>query len=145
MVVRWINKEDLEAVAELERLCFSVPWSFSVLEQGFSNGLDRYLVVEEDGKVAGYANFKILAGEGDIERVAVHPQMRRRGFGRKLMEKMVEYAKSQGVADMTLDVRVNNEKALNLYKSCGFAEEGRRKDYYREPTEDAIILWRHGI
>ncbi len=117
-----MNKEDLEAVAELERLCFSVPWSFSVLEQGFSNGLDHYIVVEQYGNVAGYANFRIVAGEGEIERVAVHPEMRRQGFGRKLMERMVEYAKSQGVEDMTLDVRVNNEKAINLYESCGFSE-----------------------
>lgn len=144
-MVRWVNKDDLEAVAELERLCFSIPWSQAVLEEGFSNGLDRYVVAEQDGAVVGYANFRIVAGEGEIERVAVHPDMRRRGHGRKLMEAMVEYSRSQGVTDMTLDVRVNNEKAINLYESCGFAEEGRRKDYYREPTEDAIIMWRRGI
>jgi len=91
---------------------------------------------------AGYINFRILAGEGEIERVAVHPLLRGRGFGRKLMEAMVEYASGQGVRDITLDVRVNNQTAINLYESCGFVKEAIRKDYYREPTEDAIIMWR---
>ncbi len=144
-MVRWSDRADLEAVAELERLCFSIPWSPAAIEEAFSNELYRFAVVEEKGKVVGYANFRIVADEGEIERVAVHPDSRRRGYGRKLMEAMVNYARRKGVRDMTLDVRVNNEKAINLYKSCGFAEEGRRRDYYREPTEDAIIMWRRDI
>ncbi len=136
------SKDDLDAVAELEQLSFSIPWSYENLEQGLSNGLDQYLVWEENGMAAGYINFRILAGEGEIERVAVHPLLRGRGFGRKLMEAMVEYASGQGVRDITLDVRVNNQTAINLYESCGFVKEAIRKDYYREPTEDAIIMWR---
>ena len=124
-MVRWVSREDLETVARLEELCFSIPWS--------------------KGSVVGYANFRMVADEGEIERVAVHPDFRRRGYGRKLMEAMVDYSRKKGVRDMTLDVRVNNEKAINLYESCGFSEEGRRKDYYREPTEDAIIMWRRDI
>ena len=135
-------RSDLDAVAELEQLSFSIPWSYENLEQGLSNGLDQYLVWEENGMAAGYINFRILAGEGEIERVAVHPLLRGRGFGRKWMEAMVEYASGQGVRDITLDVRVNNQTAINLYESCGFVKEAIRKDYYREPTEDAIIMWR---
>ena len=141
-MIRWMLKDDLDAVAELEQLSFSIPWSYENLEQGLSNGLDQYLVWEENGMAAGHINFRILAGEGEIERVAVHPLLRGRGFGRKLMEAMVEYASGQGVRDITLDVRVNNQTAINLYESCGFVKEAIRKDYYREPTEDAIIMWR---
>ena len=141
-MIRWMLKDDLDAVAELEQLSFSIPWSYENLEQGLSNGLDQYLVWEENGMAAGYINFRILAGEGEIERVAVHPLLRGRGFGRKLMEAMVEYASGQGVRDITLDFRVNNQTAINLYESCGFVKEAIRKDYYREPTEDAIIMWR---
>ena len=141
-MIRWMLKDDLDAVAELEQLSFSIPWSYENLEQGLSNGLDQYLVWEENGMAAGYINFRILAGEGEIERVAVHPLLRGRGFGRKLMEAMVEYASGQGVRDITLDVRVNNQTAINLYESCGFVKEAIRKYYYREPTEDAIIMWR---
>lgn len=144
-MVRWVSREDLEAVAKLEELCFSIPWSTNAIEEAFANELYRFVAVEENGSVVGYANFRIVADEGEIERVAVHPDSRRRGYGRKLMEAMVEYSRKKGVRDMTLDVRVNNEKAINLYESCGFVEEGRRKDYYREPTEDAIIMWRREI
>lgn len=141
-MVRWMRKDDLDAVAEVEQLSFSIPWSYDTLKEGLSNGLDQYLVWEENGIAAGYINFRILAGEGEIERVAVHPLMRGRGYGRKLMEAMTEYASSQGVADITLDVRSGNQTAINLYESCGFVGEAVRKDYYRQPTEDAIIMWR---
>ena len=144
-MVRWVTREDLAAVARLEEMCFSIPWSNTAIEEAFANELYRFVAVEEKGVIVGYANFRIVADEGEIERVAVHPDSRRRGYGRKLMEAMVEYSRKKGVRDMTLDVRVNNEKAINLYESCGFVEEGRRKDYYREPTEDAIIMWRRGI
>ncbi|MCI9046690.1 MAG: ribosomal protein S18-alanine N-acetyltransferase [Hungatella sp.] len=144
-MVRWVSREDLAAVVRLEEMCFSIPWSNTAIEEAFANELYRFVAVEEKGVIVGYANFRIVADEGEIERVAVHPDSRRRGYGRKLMEAMVEYSRKKGVRDMTLDVRVNNEKAINLYESCGFVEEGRRKDYYREPTEDAIIMWRRGI
>ncbi len=144
-MVRWVSREDLAAVVRLEEMCFSIPWSNTAIEEAFANELYRFVAVEEKGIIVGYANFRIVSDEGEIERVAVHPDSRRRGYGRKLMEAMVEYSRKKGVRDMTLDVRVNNEKAINLYESCGFVEEGRRKDYYREPTEDAIIMWRRGI
>ena len=144
-MVRWVSREDLAAVVRLEEMCFSIPWSNTAIEEAFANELYRFVAVEEKGVIVGYANFRMVADEGEIERVAVHPDSRRRGYGRKLMEAMVEYSRKKGVRDMTLDVRVNNEKAINLYESCGFVEEGRRKDYYREPTEDAIIMWRRGI
>ena len=144
-MVRWVSREDLAAVARLEEMCFSIPWSNTAIEEAFANELYRFVAVEEKGVIVGYANFRIVADEGEIERVAVHPDSRRRGYGRKLMEFMVDYSRRKGVRDMTLDVRVNNEKAINLYESCGFTEEGRRKDYYREPTEDAIIMWRRDI
>lgn len=141
-MVRWMRKDDLDAVAELEQLSFSIPWSYETLKEGLSNGLDQYLVWEENGIAAGYINFRILAGEGEVERVAVHPLMRGRGFGRKLMDAMAEYTSSQGVTAITLEVRSGNQSAINLYESCGFVREAVRKDYYREPTEDALIMWR---
>ena len=141
-MVRWMHKDYLDAVAELEQLSFSVPWSYKTLKEGLSNGLDLYLVWEENGIAAAYVNFRILAGEGEIERVAVHPLFRGRGFGRKLMDAVAEYTSSQGVMEITLEVRSGNQTAINLYESCGFVREAVRKDYYREPVEDAIIMWR---
>lgn len=96
------------------------------------------------GQVVAYANLRLLAGEGEIERIAVNPAMRRRGIGRKLMEAMVTFASQEGVTDATLEVRAGNIAARKLYESFGFVEEGRRKAYYRNPTEDALIMWRRG-
>jgi len=140
-----MNREDLEAAALLEQLCFSVPWSLASLEQGLSNELDHYLVAEVHGNVAGYASLRIVAGEGEIQRIAVHPKMQGQGLGRKLMEAMEEYARSQGAGAMTLEVRAGSRKAINLYESCGFVKEGCRRAYYREPEEDALIMWHRGI
>lgn len=144
-MVRQMYREDLDAVAEIEQLSFSIPWSRSMLEQGISNDLDHYLIIEKCGQPAGYINFRFLAGEGEIERIAVHPRFRGQGLGRKLMEAMEEYGRSQGVTDITLEVRNSNKKAINLYESCGFVKEAVRKGYYREPVEDAIIMWRRRI
>lgn len=144
-MVRQMRREDLDAVAEMEKLSFSVPWSRNILEQGFLGDLDHYLVIEKDGQPAGYINFRFLAGEGEIERIAVHPRFRGQGLGRKLMEAMEEYGESQGVTAVTLEVRSSNKKAVNLYESCGFVKEAVRKGYYRDPVEDAIIMWRRRI
>ncbi len=161
--VRPMTVADLQNVWQLERECFSDAWSMKLLADALANDYDHFWVAEcgeaggaerpEDTgsrgaasyRFCGYANLRILAGEGEIERIAVDPALRRRGAGRKLMEAMAEFAGKEGVGDMTLEVRAGNTAALKLYESCGFAEEGRRKDYYRNPTEDALILWRRGV
>ena len=160
--VRPMTAADLQNVWQLERECFSDAWSMKVLTDALANDYDHFWVAEyrnampakcpedagsrpgADFRFCGYANLRVLAGEGEIERIAVVPALRRRGAGRKLMEAMAEFAGREGVGDMTLEVRAGNAAALKLYESFGFAAEGRRKDYYRNPTEDALILWRRG-
>ncbi len=142
MLIRRMRAEDLEAVRNLERLCFSDPWSMKILTEALGNAYDYFFVAEEEGKVFGYGNLRILAGEGEIERIAVHPKKRGRGTGRKLMEAMEEFAVSEGVQAVTLEVRAGNGAARNLYSSMGFFEEAVRKGYYRDPAEDAIIMWK---
>ncbi len=159
--VRPMAPADLQDVWKLERECFSDAWSMKLLEDALANDYDYFWVAECAGsagalsggagaevpvsRFCGYANLRILAGEGEIERIAVDPAMRRRGIGRKLMEAMAEFAGKEGVGDITLEVRAGNLAARKLYESFGFAEEGRRRDYYRNPTEDALIMWRRGV
>lgn len=140
--VRRMRTEDLESLAELEKRCFSEPWSYGILEAGLASPFDVFFVLEQDDAILGYANLRILAGEGEIQRIAVLPEFRGRGAGRKLMEAMEAYASAEGVEAVTLEVRESNFIARNLYKSYGFAEEAIRKGYYHHPDEDAVIMWR---
>ncbi len=141
-MIRRMEPGDLEAVAELEKVCFSQSWSWKLLESGLYSPFDEYYVFEQDGRIMGYCNLRILAGEGEIQRIAVLPCCRRMGVARKMMEIMEASAMSQKVCAVSLEVRKSNIAARNLYESFGFAVEAVRKGYYRNPSEDALIMWK---
>lgn len=140
--LRSMKAQDLEQVEQLEQACFSEPWSLGMLKDGLSSQWDTFFVAEYQGRLCGYAVLRVLAGEGEIQRIAVFPDYRRLGVGRKLMEAMILFSSEQGAGDVALEVRAGNVAAINLYKSYGFVEEGLRKGYYRNPEEDAVIMWR---
>lgn len=144
-MVRPMRAEDLESVALLERTCFSESWSENLLRSGLDNRLDSYLVYEEAGTVLGYCVLRTLADEGEIQRIAVNPAFRRQGIARKLMESMAAVARMKGAREVALEVRESNESARKLYESYGFRQEAVRRGYYRNPTEDAIIMWNRRI
>ena len=144
-MIRRMEPGDLEQVAELEKLCFSEPWSYGILEAGIHSPYDVYYVYERDGEVWGYCNLRLLAGEGEIQRIAVLPLRRRLGLGRELMEAMLACSREYQAEAVSLEVRAGNEGARRLYEACGFAAEAVRKDYYRFPKEDAIIMWNRSV
>ena len=143
--VRPMRAEDLESVARLEQTCFSESWSENLLRSGLDNRLDSYLVYEELGAVLGYCVLHTLADEGEIQRIAVDPAFRRQGIARKLMESMAAVARMKGAREVALEVRESNVSARKLYESYGFRQEAVRRDYYRNPAEDAIIMWNRRI
>lgn len=141
--IRRIHAGDGKTIEALERLCFSDVWHAGMWEGMVQNGLDEvWLLEDQDAKLWGYINFRFLAGEGELMRIAVHPSARGGGYARKLMVQMEKSAAQNGVKDLTLEVRAGNYAAIKLYKSCGFECEATRKAYYREPVEDALIMWR---
>lgn len=144
-MIRLMKEEDIPQVNALEEAVFSDAWSGNLIREGLSSRLDTWFVLEEAGFIRGYCNLRIIAGEGEVERIAVHPDCRGLGYGKKLMEQMVVFAREQGVSEMTLEVRAGNLAAINLYESCGFRQEAVRKGYYREPLEDGIIMWNHQL
>lgn len=144
-IVRPMTREDIPAAARLEKLCFSDAWSERLIAESMENGLDTWFAAEEDGKIQGYCVLRILAGEGEIQRIAVVPECRKQGIGRKLMEQMVSAARGQNVSEMTLEVRSTNQAAISLYESWGFQKEAVRKDYYHDPVEDGIIMWNRRV
>lgn len=136
-----MNADHLDEVAELERICFSVPWSRNMLAEELDNLLSAFLVALDDNdKVVGYAGVQIILDEGYITNVAVRPECRRQGIAAKLLKVFLDFAKANKLAFLTLEVRASNYDAIALYGSRGFRSVGRRKNYYEHPKEDAIIM-----
>ena len=138
-----MNADHLDEVAELERICFSVPWSRNMLAEELDNLLSAFLVALDDNdKVVGYAGVQIILDEGYITNVAVRPECRRQGIAAKLLQVFLDFALANRLAFLTLEVRASNYDAIALYGSRGFRSVGRRKNYYEHPREDAIIMTR---
>ena len=136
-----MNADHLDEVAELERICFSTPWSRNMLAEELDNLLSAFLVALDDhDKVVGYAGVQIVLDEGYLTNVAVRPECRRQGIAGKLLQVFLDFAKANHLAFLTLEVRASNYDAIALYGSRGFRSVGRRKNYYEHPKEDAIIM-----
>lgn len=144
-MIRQMEDRDLEQVAELEKGCFSEAWSWKLLEAGIHSPYDVYYVFEQDEKILGYCNLRVLAGEGEIQRIAVWPSYRRLGIARKLMDSMVHFAVENRAMAISLEVRESNIPARKLYESYGFQAEAVRKGYYHNPEEDAVIMWNRSL
>jgi 2-iminobutanoate/2-iminopropanoate deaminase len=136
---------DVEAVAKLETICFSMPWSKSSLLDELKNSCSRYTVLEKDGKIVAYSGMWLIIDEAHITNVAISPEERGFGYGRALMLTMMRLAVSLGAVDMTLEVRETNLAAQSLYYSLGFEKAGIRKKYYSDTGESAYILWLKNI
>lgn len=146
MTIRKMISDDIPAVTQIEKKCFSDAWSENMVTDLVDSAWDEVWVLEnEEGTLDGYINFRFIAGEGELMRIAVLPSMRGRGYSRKLMDVMVTSASENAVTDITLEVRAGNEAAIGLYKSYGFMSEAVRKGYYHNPTEDALIMWLHDL
>ena len=128
------------AVAELEKVCFSDPWSEKSVEEELINPLSLWLVAVDGEKLAGYVGSQTVLGETDMMNVAVDPSFRRQGIGEKLISSLVDALKEEESHCLTLEVRASNEPAIRLYEKLGFSQIGRRPKYYRNPREDALIL-----
>ena len=140
VIIRKMQAKDLERAAELERECFSDPWSTAMLEEELFNPLCAMFVAECGGKVLGYAGMHAIVGEGYITNVAVDPAARRQGIGRALMQRFIAGAEEWALEFITLEVRASNTPAIALYESLGFRTAGLRAAYYKNPTEDALLM-----
>jgi ribosomal-protein-alanine N-acetyltransferase len=135
-----VAEAHVSQIAELEKLCFSAPWSRNSVASELNNPLSLWLVATDGDTVAGYIGSQSVMGEADMMNVAVHPDYRRKGIGKQLVEALVASLKDNGVYSLTLEVRASNEPAISLYDQLGFTQVGRRPNYYRDPREDALIL-----
>ncbi|BAH41491.1 MULTISPECIES: ribosomal protein S18-alanine N-acetyltransferase [Bacillales] len=139
---RYMTMQDVGAVAELERLAFTTPWPHDAFVNELTrNPNARYVVVAHQNRIIAYCGMWIVIDEAHITNIAVHPLYRGKKVGLALMIKMMGVAKLQGAHSMTLEVRPSNTVARNMYIKLGFKEHGRRKRYYSDNNEDAIIMW----
>lgn len=141
MIIK-MTPDHVPQVAQLEEICFGDPWSEKSIASELSNPLALWLVAEEDGVVVGYVGSQTVPPESDVMNVAVHPNYRRKGIAQTLIEALCEELKGQGNEMLTLEVRASNASAIALYEKMGFIQVGLRKNYYRNPKEDALILQR---
>ena len=140
MILTQMNAAHVSQVAELERICFADPWSEKSVASELDNKWALWLVALEDDAVVGYIGSQTAVDETDVMNVAVHPDHRRQGIAEALIEKLVQELKARGSHALMLEVRSSNAPAIALYEKLGFLQVGLRKNYYRNPKEDALIL-----
>ncbi len=140
-VIRFMRLKDVDQVAGIEEATFARPWSRESFRQELTrNAVARYLVADEDGQILGYAGAWVILDESHITNIAVREDARGRGLGKRLTADLLQILSNLGASYATLEVRVSNIRAQNLYKSLGFVSVGKRKRYYEDNNEDAFLM-----
>ncbi len=134
-----IDHRHIKDIALLEQVCFSTPWSEQSITDAYKTGT-KFFVAEKDDAVLGYVGLSAIIDEGYITNIAVFPEYRNMGVGSALIKYLFEFAKENMLSFISLEVRESNNGAISLYEKFGFREEGKRKNFYTLPTEDALIL-----
>ena len=142
---RRMQTSDADEIAAIEEMTFAMPWSRKDFWAEAVNENAIYIVGTIDDKVAAYAGAWISFEEAQVTNVAVHPDYRGQGIGTKLFAKLIEEVKTKGVTAITLEVRPSNNAAIKLYENFGLKSVGRRKGYYLDNGEDALIMWNTNI
>jgi ribosomal-protein-alanine N-acetyltransferase len=139
--IRRMDAQDLARVMVIEQQSYSMPWTESTF-RGLLRRADADLFVAETRAraIAGYAVSWAVLEQGELGNVAVAPEFRRRGVAHRLLDAVIERSGQRGVRELFLEVRVSNTHARELYQTYGFREVGRRRSYYMEPVEDALVM-----
>ena len=140
MIIVKMDESHVAQIAQLEKLCFNDPWSEKSIASELDNRLSLWLVALENNQVIGYVGSQTVLGETDMMNIAVHPDHRKQGVGSALIVGLIGALEKRGSHSLMLEVRSSNATALSVYYKLGFNEVGRRRNYYRNPKEDALIL-----
>ena len=135
-----MDETHVPAIAEIEKQCFSDPWSENSISGELNSRLSYWLVAVEDDVLLGYIGSQSVLGESDMMNVAVHPDHRRRGIAQALILQLMQDLKARDNVNLSLEVRASNAPAITLYEKLGFEVAGHRPNYYRHPKEDALIM-----
>ncbi|MBR3497654.1 MAG: ribosomal protein S18-alanine N-acetyltransferase [Selenomonadaceae bacterium] len=141
LTFRAMTTEDADAVAEIEEKSFAMPWKRDDFWREAQNELATYIVGELDGKIVAYAGAWVSFNQAEVMSVAVVPELRGQGVGTILFGELIQAVKARGATAITLEVRPSNTAAIKLYQSFGLRSVGRRRGYYLDNGEDALIMW----
>ncbi len=141
-IIRFMTRDDIEGVMEVERDAFPTPWDPAIFHNEISsNQFAHYLVYEYSERIIGYCGIWLVMDEAQITNIAIHSDFRGRGLGEELLRFAIAFLGQFGVAKLSLEVRVSNHVAQQLYRKLGFQEGGIRKNYYADNGEDALVMW----
>lgn len=132
-------EEHVKGIKKVDDLCFESPWSLKSFESELTNPIAFYFVAVSEGEVIGYAGYWWTFGEAQITNIAVNPSFRKKGIASALMDKMIAHCIDTDVYSITLEVRVSNNAAINMYEKYGFERVGLRPKYYSD-KEDALLM-----
>ena len=139
-----MSYDNVDQIAEIEKACFSKPWSRQMLVEELENLSASFIAAEaENGVILGYAGLTVVLDEGYINNIAVLEEYRKQGVASALLEIFIKFSQANDLAFLTLEVRASNTPAINLYAKYGFEEVGRRRNYYEDPKEDAVLMTRY--
>lgn len=139
MIVKRCETGDLAEIYNIEKLSFTDPLKEETLKKGLSSA-NAYYYALFDSAMAAFMSYEKVLDEGQIISVAVHPDKRRKGYGRALLNEVIKKAKDDGINFFTLEVRCDNKAAIMLYESVGFKKTGVRRGYYQNPVCDAVLM-----
>ena len=139
VTIREMTEDDIKSIAELEKECFSEPWSETSLRDELTNETARFYVLRDGKNLLGYIGANNICNEVYITNVAVNSECRGKGYGKILVNHLIKQSEAERAFFITLEVRKSNENAIKLYEKCGFKLIGERKNFYSKPTEDALI------
>ena len=144
ITIRQMSIMDVDQVCLLEEMVFSMPWHKESFIEMIENKDALYLVADDEcAGVIGCCGVRSIVGEGDITNVVVHPDFRKKGVAYEMLSQLLlRGEKDFGIKEFTLEVRYSNMGAIHLYEKLGFVSEGVRKNFYEEPLEDALIMWK---
>jgi len=141
LTIAQMQQEHVQSIADLEKMCFSTPWSYEQIAEELTNDTAFFFVaLDEDEDVIGYIGVSVVADSCFVNNIAVYPGCRRQGVGTALMKIAIMTADARGTDFISLEVRESNYAAIALYESLGFEVMGKRKNFYRRPQEDALIM-----
>ena len=142
LLIRPMEERDIAQAARIEAESFSAPWSAEAFRKSLALDYTIFLTAEWEGRVAGYCGCYVSLEEAEITNVAVKEELRGRGIARALLLELLRQGEGRGAKAFLLEVRAGNAPAIRLYEGLGFEREGLRRNFYEQPREDALVMWK---